>query len=360
MKFVVITKSLLDFIPPVISVSLILRDLGHDVHVITSGASPTVEEKLKSRNISMDVLPYTTATNPAKKVWEYIMFRRETVKLLKTLSFDILWIEGAITIRSLGESISKYPYILQISELHETSKPQLRSIGKVINDAKLVFMPEYNRTVLYQIWFNLKNRPITLPNKPYFIPAPESMGYLKEKYSSLLEPFRQYKVILFQGMIFPERDLSNYITAIKELGRDYKLVLLGKDENMLSKYRQIDESIIHIDFIPAPDYLVFTSLCHFGIVTYDPRKLNTAYCAPNKIYEYSAFGKPMIGNNIPGLNCLEHYKAGVLVDESSVCSIQEAIIQLDNNYEDYSLGAKKLFKSTDNNRTIKQSLERIR
>lgn len=111
-------------------------------------------------------------------------------------------------------------------------------------------------------------------------------------------------------MIFEERDLSNFIRAIKELGSEYKLVLLGKDRDMLRKYRQIDDSLIHIEFIPAPDYLLFTSMCHMGIVTYDPGTLNTAYCAPNKIFEYAAFGKPMIANNIPGLKVLSESGAG--------------------------------------------------
>lgn len=359
MKIVIVTKSHLDYIPPVISVSFILKDLGHEVYILTAGASPSVLNQMMERNISVDICPYTTSTSYLGRIYEYLKFRKVVKDKLAKLNFDILWIEGAITIRSLGTFIKKYQYILQISELHDEYKMQLKAISKVIQDAKVVFMPEYNRTVLYQVWFNLKNRPITLPNKPYFIPSSVSMRFLREKYSSLLQTFLQYKVILFQGMIFPERDLTNYISAIKELDNEYKLVLLGKDQNMLSQYRKIDESIIHIDFIPAPDYLVFTSLCHIGLVTYDPRKLNTAYCAPNKIYEYSAFGKPMIGNDIPGLKCLEHHHSGVLVDESSVQSIKDAIIKLDSDFEKYSIGAKSLFKHTDNIQVIKESLERL-
>lgn len=359
MKFVVITKSHLDYIPPVISVAFILNDLGHSIRILTAGASESIVKQMQIRNIAVDIYPYTNAQNFIGKVYEYLKFRNVVKQRLKELEFDYLWIEGAITIRSLGVFIKDYKYILQISELHDDSSKQLKAISKVIKEAKLVFMPEFNRTILYQVWFNLNKRPITLPNKPYFIPSSSSLASLQLKYSKLLDMFSRYKVILYQGMIFPERDLSNYIRAIKELGDEYRLVLLGRDDNMLDKYRQIDKSLIHIEFIPAPDYLIFTSLCHIGVVTYDPRKLNTAYCAPNKIYEYSAFGKPMLGNKIPGLFGLEQHKAGVLVDEDDITSIKNAILRLDKEYDTFSSGAERFFYSTNNVQTIKASLEKL-
>ena len=357
MKFVVITKSDLRFIPPVISVSYILKDLGHNVHVITSGASDSIIEQMRQRNITMDIYPYATATHILGKIWEYLRFRKLVKQRLEELSFDYLLIEGATTIRSLGSFIKKYLYILQISELHDNSRAQLKTIGKVIHQAKLVFMPEYNRTVFYQVWFHLKKRPITLPNKPYFIPSQEELGSLKDKYKELLTIFKSYKVILYQGMFFEERDLSNFIRAIKELGGEYKLVLLGKGMDMLRRYKEIDNTLVHIEFIPAPDYLVFTSMCYLGIVTYDLRSLNTAYCAPNKIFEYAAFGKPIIANNIPGLKLIGDLHAGEIVDENNVLSIKKAILQIEKNYTSYYSGALDCFNSIDNNNTIKQSLK---
>lgn len=357
MRFIVITKSDLRFIPPVISVAYLLKDLGHEVHVITSGASASVKEGMKRRGIVMDIYPYTTATTVWGKAWEYLQFRKVVRRRLKELSFDYLWIEGAITIRSLGNFIKNYRYILQISELHDHSKPQLNSISKVIQQARVVFMPEYNRAVFYQVWFGLRKRPVVLPNKPYFIPSRKELEGLENKYTEELRVFKTHKVILYQGMIFEERDLSNFIRAVKQLGEEYKLVLLGKDQDMLRRYREIDEMLIHIDFIPAPDYLIFTAMCHIGIVTYDPRTLNTAYCAPNKIFEYAAFGKPMIANDIPGLKIIHDFHAGVIVDEDSVSSIQGAVLRVEREYEQYSLGALRFFEQTDNSTTIEGVLK---
>ena len=360
MKIVVITKSSLDHIPPVISVALILRDLNHEVCILTSGASDSVLSKLNDRGVNVEIFPYTTASNSLKKIWEYMMFRRAIKKRLSELIFDYLWIEGAITIRSLGTFIKKYPYILQISELHENSKQQLKSIGKVIGCAKLAFMPEYNRTVIYQCWFKLINRPIVLPNKPYFVPTTKQLSVFYDNYQKELELFERYRVILYQGMIAQERDLTSFVRAVGLLGEEYKLVLLGDDWGLVDKYKKINPNLIHIKFIPAPDYLAFTSKCYMGIVTYDPRKLNTAYCAPNKIYEYAAFGKPMIGNNIPGLHILRDKKVAELVNEEDVDSIKKSIEKISANYYDYAQNATKFFMEVDNVRVINDALSRLK
>ena len=66
MKIIIITKSDLRFIPPVISVAYILKGLGHDVHIITSGASDSILKEMNRKDITIDIYPYTTATT----VWK--------------------------------------------------------------------------------------------------------------------------------------------------------------------------------------------------------------------------------------------------------------------------------------------------
>jgi glycosyltransferase involved in cell wall biosynthesis len=233
-------------------------------------------------------------------------------------------------------------------------------IGKVIHKAKTVFMPEYNRTILYQIWFKLKQRPVVLPNKPYFIPSRELLEQLKERYWDKIGIFQNKKIILYQGLIHFERDLSNYIKAIKSIKEEYQLVLLGHDYGILKQYLEIDPELIHIDFIPAPDYLLFTSLAHIGIVTYDPYGLNTAYCAPNKIYEYAAFSLPMLGNDIPGLkNIFEQRKIGVIVDENDENSIINGILEISNHLKKYKEQTRRFYESVDNTKIINNILNKV-
>lgn len=360
MKIIVVTKSKIKDIPPVISVSNILSDLGHEVTVISSEINQKTAEMFKERGIEFVEFSYANATNPVHKIYEYTMFRIKVEKYLQSTSFDLLWIEGAHTIRSLGESIKKYKYILQISELHTGHTAQLKAINNVIHDAVKVVMPEYNRTVIYKTWFKLATRPTVLPNKPYIVPNKEVLYKLKDKIFNNHKELDGKKIILYQGLIDKDRDLSNFILAVKELGENYHFVMVGKDGGMVEKYKAINESITHIDFMPVPDYFVFTANAYIGILSYDSNILNNAYCAPNKIYEYGYFSLPMIGNDIPGLRySIENNNAGIIVDENNVESIKEAILKIDADYKQYSQASKNLFENCDNKTTIKEIINSI-
>lgn len=78
---------------------------------------------------------------------------------------------------------------------------------------------------------------------------------------------------------------------------------------------EIYDKVIHIDSIPAPLHLEITSHATIGVVFYSDETLNKAFCAPNKIYEYSGFGIPAIANCIPGLiNTIGKSGAAVCTD----------------------------------------------
>ena len=357
MKILVINKDKIENIPPLISVALILNDLGCEVHIITGDISESLSKEFNKRGITYEVYGLYGKSNPITKGYQYLKFRSTIGKRIKQITHDLLWIEGANTIYALGNKIKGENYILQISELHNETKPFIRAIDKVIKDAKIVFMPEYNRCVFYQVWFKLPNRPRVLVNKPYFIPSKTSLVEYENKYKNLLEIFKKKKVILYQGWIQPDRDLSQYILATKEMGEDYCFVMIGVDCGMVEKYKKLDNNIIHIDFIPAPEYLVFTANAYIGILSYNGQILNNAYCAPNKIFEYSAFGLPMIGNDIPALiSAIQYGKTGCIVDENNKESIKKAITNISNNYTYFSENSKLFNLSIDNKSIIQKAL----
>lgn len=367
MNIIIINKEIFQNRPPVISTLLTLSDLGHNVTLITVEINDYWSSELQKKNISFYVVSEKKNANRIAKVFEYLNFKNQVFKYLtkKGINNDnaLLWVIGGNTIFSLGDSLNKYRYVLQIQELHENDKHYLRAFSKVINNAELVFMNEYNRTILYQIWFKMKKRAIVLPNKPFFLPNKKDiqnhiLPRIKQQYEEKIELFKTKKVILFQGWYGkPDRDLTAFVQAIKELGDDYRMAILGRYNKNLDEYRAIDPNIIHIDFIPAPDYLVFTSLAYIGIVSYNPNSLNNAYCAPNKIWEYSTFSLPMLCNDIPGLKyTVEYSGAGICVDENNTKAIFEAILQIDMDYYKYSNNATQMNNNFNNAEIIRNAM----
>lgn len=361
-KIIYIHKARFHERPPVISAVMILHSLGYDVTIITAGLSVEWKDQLSKMGIRFNVIEGNCKSRFLKAV-DYYRFRHSTFSFLNNNKYlpedTLLWVESAYTIVALGKKLKKYHFVLQIQELYEKVKYQLKAIANVINNAEAVFMPEYNRCSIYQVWYKLNKRPYLLPNKPYFVPDDDNLKELQEKYKTKINELEGKKNIIYQGLLHKERDLSCFVKAVKEL-HDYRLVLLGKDLGMLKHYKEIDSEILHIDFLPAPDYLAITSKAYIGIVTYDPMELNTSYCAPNKIYEYGYFGLPMVGNEVPGLKyTIEMKKAGVLVDEHNEEDIKNAILRIDANYDEYRQNARSLYDSVDNENTIRIALQKI-
>ena len=362
MRIVIINKEIFQNRPPVISTLLSLSDLGCKITLVTVDINDYWKNELDNRNIDYYIVPDKKSRYPLGKVVEYLNFRKKVFSYLKIKVCDthetLLWLIGGNTVFCLGEKLKRYRFILQLQELYENSNSYKRTFKKVINHAEAVFVNEYNRAILYQCWYNMKKRPYVIPNKPYFIDTDTIYDLSEYVDIAVLEKIKNSKVILFQGQIVSYRDLSPYIRAAKELG-GYQIVLLGNEYGMVEKYKQIDDTLIYIKRIPAPQYLGITALSHICLITYDPRSLNNSYCAPNKIYEYGAFGKPMIGNDIPGLKVIEDFHAGCLVDEDRLDTIKTALKRIEDDYHSYSIGAKQLYDGVDNKTTINHVLNGI-
>ena len=76
--------------------------------------------------------------------------------------------------------------------------------------------------------------------------------------------------------------------------------------------------------------------------------MNEIYCAPNKLYEYSGYKVPMIGNDIPGLRYTIGYNAmGVIVDKFEPTYIKTAIKTIEMNYREFSQNCGEFYNMTD-------------
>jgi len=363
MKIFIINKEKFHNRPPVISTLLNLVELGCEVTLITVDINDHWSNNLKEKNVNLYIIPEDSKNGMFNKLLEYYNFRKKVDVFLRDnyMTGDIIWIIGGNTIRSLGENVIKrHKYVLQIQELHNDEKYFFSLLRKILNGASALILNEYNRSILYKCWFNLKERPFVLPNKPYFVPSAAQMTNYREKYKDALETIKDKKVILYQGHIGGDRDLTAFAQASQELGDNYRLVCVGPDHNVMKNYRAIDPNIVHIPHMPAPDYLVFTSVAYVGIVSYRANCLNNCYCAPNKIWEYAAFGLPMLCNDIPGLKyTVETAGAGCCIDEFDKDSIIRAIRKIDVHYESFKSATKEFYLSVDNSEVLRSIIMKI-
>ena len=370
MRILLIHRRIFSERPPVISVVQYLTELGYHPYVITTGINTHFKESFEKTGISYNVIPFEITRhfilNAIKGfIWGF-KARHEIRKIAKSQDV-VLWIEGNYTFDSLSPRfINKYPHILQHQEIPDPNvfKERIRmgNLRKIMPTALANLAPEYNRACLYRCFFRLKEPLYLLPNKPAFIPTREELDTLKNKYKDVLEKIDNRKIILYQGVMSGERSLENFVKAARFFDKkEYVTVLLGRTSKQLEKYKAINPNLIHIDYIPAPEYLLITSMAYIGFLAYTPNHIDLIYCAPNKIFEYGAFGIPMIGNDIPGLKyIMQDNGFGLICNTDSEDDIFNKFQLIISNYEVMSKRAREYYLSVDNKETIREVLENVK
>ena len=82
-----------------------------------------------------------------------------------------------------------------------------------------------------------------------------------------------------------------------------------------------------LDFVQYPEHFLATYRCHVGIMLYNENvSLNYRYCAPNKLYEYTMLGLPVISSDQPHLRReIEGHNFGICVDPLDRNAIADAV-----------------------------------
>jgi len=338
----------LSSLPPLIGLIIHLSK-NFDVTISVSN----VEDELVSYLKDVKLIPYYksyTKRNRFTKVFSKAGQARKFAQLvrnyIKEYNPDLIWIasaEAAAMLKPIQGFLSRYPYYLNIYETYDRRRTMLSMISYLAKNAKEVIVPEYNRAHILRLWLGLDRTPTVISNKPIVHPRTRELAISQ----SLKDKIQGKKVILYQGHITADRNIDVLASTVSDLP-DYLLVLLGSGDRYLDHLKVRYSTILFVDYIKPPIHLSVTSWAFIGVVSYQHYSLNTIFCAPNKIWEYSGFGIPMIANDIPGLRYTVGVSgAGICTDMNDEASIISAIQDLDKNYSVYSANSTKMFENED-------------
>lgn len=355
--------------PPEISVINVLSEVSnYDLHICSLNPGEYITNFCRRYNVLLHngngrIIRKETYSglSIARKANEIIKNRKKLWNIIDQLycEDDIIWVNTFTTLKTLGKRLFQYKYVVHLLELlHETRLyykfryPKFK-LGDYLQHAYRVIECEYNRACITKAWFNLDTIPVVLPNKLYLREQETIESKPDLEFSEVLEKLLHKKIILYQGILGPERPIEVFAEAVAELSDEYVMVVMSGDK-LKNKFQT--RNLYELGYVPAPNHLKITEKAFIGILTYQSIStgyssndcLNSIYCAPNKIYEYSKFGLPMIGNNIPGLKyTIEYSGSGICVDKMSKEKIKEAILKIDADYENYRNNALTFYNSID-------------
>ncbi len=371
---VFVCRNDIESIPPILNSIFILSEMGHHISVISTFIEDDIRGLLNKKygvqfylmgKITRGKTLLTTLNNNRR-------FRSFAIKNMSGLSSsaDIFWLSGSATALSLYNATicKKVEYIFSCHELYGHSLFFKLVVKKFMLNSRLNIVPEYNRAQIYRQWFQLANTPFVLPNKTTLL-FEKTKGLNAEKYDvvkitniskEIKEQANGRRIVLYQGGINPSRQIEKIVLSVKKLSDKFFFVLMGKKNEHLKELKKILPELYYIDYIPAPFHLHITQIADIGFLSYDYSRLNHIFCAPNKTFEYSKFGLPMLCNDVSGLtSTVGAAQAGLCVDFSSVDKIVYALLQLEKNYGEFRENSLNFYNTIDMRRLHSELIENI-
>ena len=347
--------------PPVLSLLHAFEKLEVKSVFITTNSKKNIKKELPKTSVEQIKIDYEGVNSPVIKMIHLHEWRNKVWKLIdKHYAEDtVLWVITDVTVKILGNELLKRKYVLQLLELSENityySRLKFLKVNKELlgNNALAVIVPEYNRAHLIKTWWKLKKLPYILPNKPYISTDIRKNNDISDiRARSVIQKIGNKKIILYQGIIDPERPLDAFISAVDEYNGKYAFVVMSGGKNIYKNIKS--DNYYFIPFVTPPEHLQITSHAYIGVLSYVPTEtsgyspLNALYCAPNKTFEYSMFGIPMLGNDNPGLKFLfETQKCGVCFEDFSITQICAAINSIEKSYEELERNAYIYYNGCD-------------
>lgn len=347
--------------PPVLSLLHAFEKLEVKSVFITTNSKKNIKKELPKTSVEQIKIDYEGVNSPVIKMIHLHEWRNKVWKLIdKHYAEDtVLWVITDVTVKILGNELLKRKYVLQLLELSENityySRLKFLKVNKELlgNNALAVIVPEYNRAHLIKTWWKLKKLPYILPNKPYISTDIRKNNDISDiRARSVIQKIGNKKIILYQGIIDPERPLDAFISAVDEYNGKYAFVVMSGGKNIYKNIKS--DNYYFIPFVTPPEHLQITSHAYIGVLSYVPTEtsgyspLNALYCAPNKTFEYSMFGIPMLGNDNPGLKFLfETQKCGVCFEDFSTTQICAAINRIEKSYEELERNAYIYYNGCD-------------
>ncbi len=376
MKLIIVLLTAIENLPPARNLLISLTKKNVEVELVTMYSSHLPNEIKDSKNIVVyDVQP-KIYHNKLRCLINRFLRRIKVRKLIKKIATkdDIVWTMTDYEVMEIGKVLLKHRHVMQLMELikdipYFDELPCFKAhIDKYAKRAEMVIVPEYNRAHIQKAYWNLDSVPFVLPNTPNILDCERNKQIPNQEIQNKIYSLKDKKIILYQGTFGYERVLDQFILATRLLGDGYAVVLMGSNTADLQELVKKYPEVIHIDFIPAPLHLTVTSHAHIGILSYvntqkikhfDP--LNAIYCAPNKIFEYAAFGVPMISNDIPGLAVpFSKYNIGRCATELTAEEIKKEILNIEKDYDNIRNNCIEFYKSQQYDDLVENIIQKLK
>ena len=258
----------------------------------------------------------------------YFFYKNKKIKIINIHSLSLL---------PLGV-VLKYIYranlIYDTHEL-ETEKNEETQTRKIISkllerylikSADLTIVVSNSIADWYEYEYKIK-RPVVLLNVPKHTSI-QSFDHFRNQ----LSISKDQKILIYQGNLTSARGVSLILNAFKKRSDDRIVIVFmgyGPLENEIIEAASSNKNIFFYPAVKPNVVLEYTASADIGIHLIQNTCLNHYYCMPNKLFEYSMAGLPVIVSNMKDMSeFVKQNNIGMIIDEFTTEAINEAIDNL--------------------------------
>lgn len=158
-------------------------------------------------------------------------------------------------------------------------------------------------------------------------------NYLKQKFSISSDK----KIFIYVGILGPGRGIDLIVKIFTDPEIKSHVVFLGYgiQSNYIKKLATDYPNIHYHGAVNHSDVVPITKSADFGLCLVQNVSLSDYYCLPNKLFEYSFSGIPVLASNFPDIQkIVSTYNIGVCCD-LDFDSVKESVIYLENKKEKF-------------------------
>ncbi len=299
-----------------------------------------------------------------KKIATFLKYIKSTLKDLK--KFDIVHCHDldGLVVGSVAKILS-FGKLKLVYDAHEY-EVEIGTYDGVLK--KIIFLTEATLIKLaddvicvsdsianeYKKNYNIK-KPNLVLNCPPINLDETNYDYFRKKFKLDSDVI----VFLYQGGLSQYRGLDIILNAFIRVSDPNKVIIFmgyGQFYNKIKKASKEHDNIYIHEAVSPTELLKYTSSADMGILFYENTCLNHYYCSPNKFFEYTQAGLPIIVSDLFEMRrIVNKYKNGVNVPESVdslVKTIKKLTIRDINNYLENIPEMKKVYNWSEQEKVL--------